>query len=295
MKKQNSKILVFVAIFLILILAVMIYFYQKSTDEDIANSNENNITEVIAESRNIIKMVSSSGEISSALEEKINLKDYRYLKEVYVEANEIVKKGENLLKYSNGTYLVAPYDLVIKSLNIGKIGEMSNSSQYLEVIDINNLIMTIDISENEKNSITEGQEVKIKLNAFEQKEIIGEVEKIDEIGKYNASGSTFKVRIKFKNDGNISIGMSAYCEIIIQKAENVVSVPVESVISVGDEKFVTVRNDDGTTKQVKIEIGISDDKYVQIKSGLQLGDKIQYYRESNQNNNGLSAAMNPIM
>ena len=39
-----------------------------------------------------------------------------------VEEDDTVKKGENILKYSNGTYLVAPYDCVITEINIPESG-----------------------------------------------------------------------------------------------------------------------------------------------------------------------------
>ena len=34
-----------------------------------------------------------------------------------VEEVDTVKKGENILKYTNGTYLVAPYDSVITEMS----------------------------------------------------------------------------------------------------------------------------------------------------------------------------------
>ena len=59
-----------------------------------------------------------------------------------VEEDDTVKKGENILKYTNGTYLVAPYDSVIT--------EMSKI-----------------------NSVTLGQSASVSISAFEDKTLKG--------------------------------------------------------------------------------------------------------------------------
>lgn len=53
--------------------------------------------------------LSSSGQISTNLTENLELNTYRYFKEIYVEENDFVAEWENILKYTNGTYLTAPY------------------------------------------------------------------------------------------------------------------------------------------------------------------------------------------
>ena len=45
------------------------------------------------------------------------------------------------------------------------------------------------------------------------------------------------------------------------------------------EKYVIVVNDDGTTSDVVVETGISDDSYIEIVSGLSEGQKVQIVEE----------------
>lgn len=286
MKNNKKNKLIFLVIILLLIFSVMIYFYINPFQDKVDNvSNSNNrITTVTKQT--IRKEISGSGEINSNLQEKLSPKKNRYLKEVYVEENQIVKKGEKILKYTNGTYLTAPYDLAIKSLNLGKIGKLCNPDyEYIEVLDIKHLIVTLNIDESDKNSISVGQEVNIKANAFENKEYKGKVKKIDAIGKYETTGSSFKIIIEFENDGKLSVGMSAFCQITVAEAKDALVVPIEAVKTIGDQKFVTIVNEDGTTKETKVETGLSNDIYVEIKSGLELGQKIQYISISKNGNN----------
>ena len=79
--------------------------------------------------------VSSTSEVKSALIENVELHATYYLEETYVEANSFVAKGEKILKYTNGTYLKAPYDCYIVELNIpneeGKcLNSHSNPSRF---------------------------------------------------------------------------------------------------------------------------------------------------------------------
>ncbi len=84
--------------------------------------------------------------------------------------------------------------------------------------------------------------------------------------------------------------MSAFCEIIIAEAKDVLAIPIEAVKKIGEEKWVTLVKETGTTEEVKVETGISNDSYVEIKSGLTAGQKVQYTPISKNANENLGTA-----
>ena len=186
-----------------------------------------------------------------------------------VEENQFVAEGEKILKYTNGTYLYAPYNLVVKSYSVPDKNEACKSSHYIEVIDTNNLTLSLDVDESDLSTVQVEQDVSITVNNDDTKTITGKVTKINEIGTYAANGSKFRATISFENPGDIKVGMSASCVITIDKAENVIIVPVASVQRQADSNYVVVVNNDGTTQNVPVEIGLSNGTYVEIKSGLQ--------------------------
>lgn len=94
------------------------------------------------------------------------------------------------------------------------------------------------------------------------------------------NGTYFSAKVTFENNGNLKIGMSASCEIIIEKAENVLAVPLEAVQTSDGGKYVIVVNDDGSTSEVSVETGISNDAYIQIKSGISEGTTVQMIESS---------------
>lgn len=238
------------------------------------SSTSTTIEEVTVGTQNIKKTLTSSGEIKTANTEKLAISTSYYFETMCVEEDDTVKKGENILKYSNGTYLTAPYDLVISSYSVPETGNKATSSNYIEVQDLDNLVVSLSISESEISNISLYQEVQISLTADTSKTYTGKITKIDSVGTYSTSGTTFAVEVSLENDGNIKIGMSVSCTINIEELTDVIAVPINGVQVNGDRKYVLVVKD-GKTEEVDIETGLSNDEYVEVKSGLTGGETIQ--------------------
>ncbi|MBN1510256.1 MAG: DUF3106 domain-containing protein, partial [Sedimentisphaerales bacterium] len=74
------------------------------------------------------------------------------------------------------------------------------------------------------------------------------------------------------NDPGLRSGMSCKADIIVEQYRDVVYVPVEAVIRVKGQPTVYVVADDGEIKQRKVEIGLDNNSYVVIASGLSEGE-----------------------
>lgn len=269
MKKKKSK-MIWVILILVIVLIGIVVVYTNQNTTVVATTNDSSTTtkEVAVSTQTITKTLTSSGEISSSQEENLELNTYRYFKEIYVEENTFIAEGEKILKYTNGTYLTAPYDCVITKINVPDSGSQCTSQNYITVQNTESLVMTLSIDEEEIGKVAVGQEVEITVNAYEENTYIGSITKINEIGSYASNGSSFTATVKFENDGNIKIGMSGSATVTLEKAEEVIAVPVEAVQTKNNTKYVVVKNADGTTENITVETGISNDAYVEIKSGL---------------------------
>ena len=126
-----------------------------------------------------------------------------------VEVDDTVSKGDKILKYTDGTYLKASKDCVIISTNLPETETKATSSNYVEVSYLNKLTVSLSISENELASVKVGQEVEISLTADDSKTYTGKITKIDSVGTYSNSGTTFDATVEFENDGNVKLGMTA--------------------------------------------------------------------------------------
>jgi len=122
------------------------------------------------------------------------------------------------------------------------------------------------------------------LDAYPDTEFIGQIEKIIPISVEEGNIVSFEVVISFNNDEDIEIfyGFSTNVDIVTEKADNVLLVPIQSVYKEKGESYVDLlvsvqesREETGEyVKKVEVNTGINDYYYIEIISGLKEGDKI---------------------
>lgn len=149
-------------------------------------------------------------EVTSALTENVELHTTYYIEEVYVEENQFIASGENILKYTNGTYLVAPYNCYIIELNLPEIGGKALNSHYIKISSSNSLMVTMNVDETNIDDISIGLEATIEVISL-GKTYTGNVTHIASTG----NNGKFEIKIEFENDGNILIGMTSNVVITI--------------------------------------------------------------------------------
>jgi hypothetical protein len=144
-----------------------------------------------------------TAEVESALTEKVELHATYYLEEVYVEENDFVEAGENILKYTNGTYLVAPYDCYVIGLNLPDLEGKILNSHYVEISSSNSLMVTMSVDETNIANINVGLDATIEITAL-GKTYTGSVTHVASTG----NNGNFEIEIEFENDGDVLIGMT---------------------------------------------------------------------------------------
>ena len=117
--------------------------------------------------------------------------------------------------------------------------------------------------------------------------------KVIKVNETTNNKSTLNIEISNPDD-QIEENVLATCTVIVEKAENVVGLPIEAVQKNDEnEEFVDVVQADGTTKPIMIKTGISDDYYVEITFGLTVGDRVQIVKSTttvvNENNSNMTS------
>lgn len=151
-------------------------------------------------------------------------------------------------------------------------------NEHQENIQEENKVYQVSLSINDKDldKVKEGQRVETAIkNESQPLNYIGKVSRIDK--KLN-NQSTIIVVIE---NGNDSIqNQEAVCTVIIEEAVNVVALPIEAIQKDGERNYVQKVKDDGTAEEVTINVGISDDYYVEITEGLKVGDRVQIIKST---------------
>jgi len=141
----------------------------------------------------------------------------------------------------------------------------------LETMQVKTQVNEIDI-----RKVTKGQKAIIKLDAFQNVEFTGTITDVAYLAR-RESGSNVKVfdiiiTIDEKNHPLLKPGMSATVEIIIDRLDNVLYVPLESVFEKDGRTIVYVG--EGSFKPVEIKKDKSNDNYVVVTEGLKEGDMV---------------------
>ena len=141
----------------------------------------------------------------------------------------------------------------------------------------------MNIDELDVGKLEVGQKVQITCDALEGQQFEGYVSKISINGKSSNGVTTYPVTVKLDEYGNLLPGMNVNAEIIVSNAENVLTVPVGAVMRgnlimvEGTESSVEAPAGQTTPEGYvwrEVELGVNDDEYIEIVSGLQEGEMI---------------------
>ncbi|MBQ8158790.1 MAG: efflux RND transporter periplasmic adaptor subunit [Prevotella sp.] len=171
------------------------------------------------------------------------------------------------------------------------------------VANMNDLIFRGNIDETEVGQLSIGVPLKITIGALQGVNFEASLEYISPKATQNNGANQFEIKAAvrlntLKNSGDstraakpasIRSGYSANAEIILAEAKQVVSVPESAIEFVGDSTFVNVLVDSVDKKTYErryVETGLSDGVNIEIKKGLQSGDRVrgpQIITEDNDN------------
>jgi HlyD family secretion protein len=199
--------------------------------------------------------------------------EYEAAKQTVEGAQFSIKSAEAALTQAKDnlefTTVYAPMDGIISALLV-KNGErvvgtaQMAGTEMLRIADLNEMEVRVDVSENDI--------LRISLNDTDQ--VTNFTVKIrllkssyDDLLKTSLTPSPFKP------------GMSAAVEILTDRAENVVSVPIQCVTvrdddSTGRKNEIVFRINGKKAEAVKVKTGIQDDRNIQIVAGVNEGDEI---------------------
>ena len=183
------------------------------------------------------------------------------------ELEEAKEQRENLI-------ILAPCDGVIASVEALEVGSsVTAGTTLLSILEGEDMTLTIAVDELDVVSVQEVQPVSITVDALSDLTVEGTVEKIAPVGSGESGVTTYDVKLSFDAAGTgIRAGMNATGEILVASVEDALYIPVEALMTVNDQYCVLTAS--GSYQPV--EVGIMNDEYVQILSGLEAGDLVCY-------------------
>ncbi len=177
---------------------------------------------------------------------------------------------EKSLKQIDETVITAPIDgtLVRVNTKVGRFADrMEDNTPLFEIMNLDMLEMKVQISEYSIGKVAVGQEAEISADILNGRTVRGQVISISPTGEEKDGSSTERVvptTICIMDDGtDLIAGITARAKIILETAENALTVPVSAVTQTGDETYIqTVR--DGAIHKVPVTVGVESDVALEI-------------------------------
>ena len=244
--------------------------------------------------------------------------DYEVAKANVKSAYYNVQSAESSVKQSRDnlarTSIFAPRDGTISKLSV-ELGErvvgtaQMAGTEIVRVANLNNMEVEVDVNETDIVKVNVGDSTIVEVDAYLKREFKGIVTEIANTAENTLSVdqvTNFKVKVRIlpesykdlsadkpENSSPFRPGMTATVDIITNKKENIIGVPISAIVIKTDtssakrkkivketissktEKFECVFVKIGDVAKLRvITTGIQDDSNIEITSGLSEGDEV---------------------
>ena len=202
------------------------------------------------------------------------------------------------------TSIYAPISGTISKLDV-ELGERVVGTQQMagtemmRVADLGNMEVEVDVNENDIVKINIGDSTRVEVDAYLKKRFRGEVTEIANSAESNLTAdqvTNFKVKVRILEESYKDLtegkpeayspfrpGMTATVDIITNRANDAISVPISAIVIKNDTasvgfgetqyEAVFVKNGDKAALK-RIKTGIQDDSNIVVSEGLEVGDEV---------------------
>jgi multidrug efflux pump subunit AcrA (membrane-fusion protein) len=151
----------------------------------------------------------------------------------------------------------------------------SSSSGFIELTNVASLDVKVGFTETDAPKVHIGQEATITLDALTGQTFTGRILSLDTNQTVVSNVVTYYAKVGFDSaSSSIKPGMTASVDVVLDKRDDVVTLPTTAVPTSGTSATVTVRGSDGKDASRSITIGLRGDSSVEITAGLSVGDQV---------------------
>lgn len=181
-----------------------------------------------------------------------------------LSAEELMAKARDGIK--------ADFDGVISDVKVMEGGAAVAGGELFTLVSNQDVNVRLEIPASDFDKVEIGNRAVVKIGKYKYN---GVVESLDKIAVPNAKGNpVIGAKVKIENpDENIYIGVAAKLTMTVAEEKDILYLPNENVNTSTEGDFVYVVQN-GVVKKKAVELGITSNSKVEIKSGLKEGDQV---------------------
>lgn len=199
--------------------------------------------------------------------------DLRIQQANVAQVEQTLKQAQ--LKLENAT-LRAPFAGIITKVTIVPGSSANSTTAAFQLIDRSTLHVDLKLSENDIAKAKLGLPVTLTIASLSGWKTQGSVSYIAPSATSTNDVVTYAVRVSFPDaDPSVKVGMTANLNIITAQKDGVLLVPNTALLPKGAGHVVQAPGDNGAaTKELDVQIGLSDGTQTEVLSGLNEGQRI---------------------
>ncbi|PKM90874.1 MAG: hypothetical protein CVU87_00640 [Firmicutes bacterium HGW-Firmicutes-12] len=205
-----------------------------------------------------------------------------------LKVEQAYQKVVNANKNLDSLNVVSPIDGIVTSISVSvgdELGEDTSSSgqELIVVCNFDKNYLEISIDELDINKIEFDQTAVVKIDALPKAVATGKVVGIAQEGTSSNGVTTYPITLEVDYVEGIKGGMSATATILIDKKENVLTIPAESLVTNNNKEMVRVL-EKGQVMLKPVQTGLNNGTWVEIIKGLNENDQIIVAQTSTDSN-----------
>lgn len=194
-----------------------------------------------------------------------------------ISLDNSIKQGNASISIANDSFqktvVTAPFAGTITTWMINKGDLVTIGTQIAKFQDLDELRLVLPVNELDFPKIKNNNNIEITFDAYPEKKYIGKITWIGESTVADAENvKNFPVKISFPNkDHLIKPGMNGDAFVTVMTKKDVLAVPLTNIHKKDGKIFVNIYKDNKIV-ETEIKAGISTLDYLEVKSGLNVGD-----------------------
>lgn len=277
-KKRKHRLRRFVLLLLfVLIAAAVVYFYAWPKLKAGATVTYDTYT---ARTGTISNALSFSGSVSVQNSETLTADAAATVRKIYVQEGEKVVRDQKLIRLSNGTTLKAGFDGEVNEISVEEGDSVSVNASLIQVVDFQNMTISMRVDEYSISDLAVGQECTVNITALDES-FDSKIAKINRIPSGGGNTAYYTVTVELNVTDNVLPGMQATVSIPLEEAVDAVILDMDALSFRQDNSaYVLMKDENGEMQQIPVEVGVDNDNYIAVTSGLKDGDTVYKQVES---------------
>jgi len=164
------------------------------------------------------------------------------------------------------------FERVMASEEIREGLTVRHGQKIITLPDTSQMLAQIGVRETSVHKVQIGQDARINVNAFPDRIYRGKVSHVAQLpnpqGPFNSALKVYLAQVDIvKPDELLKPGMSAKVEIVVEHLKDVLTIPIQCVMSQDDKRTCFVKTDEGIEER-ELVTGSFNKAFVQIVAGL---------------------------